>query len=103
MNRRSVGRATNNGRVRIVAAPGWFAPGRSPARTGHLYQGRFKAFPIENDEYLLKVLRSVERNPLRANLVKEAEAWPWSSLWFRRYDANVAARLCGWPKAMPED
>ena len=81
MNRRSFGRATNDGRVRIVAAPGWFAPGRSPARTGHLYQGRFKAFPIENDEYLLKVLRSVERNPLRANLVKQAEAWPWSSLW----------------------
>ena len=33
---------------------------------GHLYQGRFKSFPIEQDEHLLSVLRYVERNPLRA-------------------------------------
>ena len=37
--------------------------------TGHLYQGRFKAFPIAEDEHLLTVLRYVERNPLRANPV----------------------------------
>ena len=48
--------------------------------SGHLWQGRFKAFPVEGDEHLLTVLRYVERNPLRAGLVDRAEAWPWSSL-----------------------
>ena len=48
--------------------------------TGHLYQGRFKAFPIQTDQHLLTVLRYVEANPLRARLVKRAEDWAWSSL-----------------------
>ena len=48
--------------------------------SGHVWQGRFKAFPIQQDEHLLTVLRYVERNPLRANLVRRAEAWRWSSL-----------------------
>ncbi len=50
---------------------------------GPLYQGRFKSFPIEEDDHLLTVLRYAERNPLRANMVQEAEAWRWSSLWHR--------------------
>jgi len=41
---------------------------------------RFKAFPIQQDEHLLTVLRYVERNPLRAGLVARAEDWLWSSL-----------------------
>ncbi len=48
--------------------------------SGHVWQGRFKAFPIQKDEHLLTVLRYVERNPVRANLVRRAERWPWSSL-----------------------
>ena len=48
--------------------------------SGHLWQGRFKAFPIEHDDHLLTVLRYAERNPLRAGLVTQAQAWPWSSL-----------------------
>jgi putative transposase len=48
--------------------------------TGHLYQGRFKAFPIQTNHHLLTVLRYVEANPLRARLVPRAEAWNWSSL-----------------------
>lgn len=47
--------------------------------SGHVWQGRFKAFPIEEDEHLWTVLRYVERNALRANLVGRAEAWPWGS------------------------
>jgi putative transposase len=50
---------------------------------GHVWQGRFKAFPIQADEHLLTVLRYVERNPLRADLVKRAEQWRWSSLALR--------------------
>ena len=46
---------------------------------GHLYQGRFRSFPIEADDHLLTVLRYVERNPLRAKLVKRAERWRWGS------------------------
>jgi len=47
---------------------------------GHVWQGRFRAFPIQPDDHLLTVLRYVERNPLRAGLVRAAENWPWSSL-----------------------
>lgn len=48
--------------------------------SGHVWQGRFKAFPIQADEHLLAVLRYVEGNALRAGMVKEPELWPWSSL-----------------------
>ncbi len=48
---------------------------------GRIWQGRFKAFAIEQDAHLLTVMRYTERNPLRANLVERAEQWPWSSLY----------------------
>ena len=47
--------------------------------SGHIWQGRFRAFPVEADEHLLTVLRYVERSPVQANLVARAERWPWSS------------------------
>jgi len=48
--------------------------------SGHVWQGRFKAFPIQQDDHLLTVLRYIERNPLRAGLVARADDWLWSSL-----------------------
>ena len=50
--------------------------------SGHVWQGRFKAFPIESDQHLLTVLRYVERNPVRAKSlpIRKAERWPWSSV-----------------------
>jgi putative transposase len=48
--------------------------------SGHVWQGRYKAFPIQEDEHLLAVLRYIERNALRAQLVGRAEDWAWSSL-----------------------
>ena len=51
--------------------------------TGHLYQGRFKSFPVQQDDYLLRVLRYVERNALRANLVSMAEEWRWGTAYLR--------------------
>ena len=48
--------------------------------TGHVWQGRFKAFPVQDDDHLVSVLRYVERNALRAELVSRAENWKWSSL-----------------------
>ena len=50
------------------------------AGMGHVYQGRFKSFPIAADEHLATVLRYVERNPVRAKLVPAAEQWRWGSL-----------------------
>ena len=49
---------------------------------GHVWQGRFKSFPIQQDGHLLSVLRYVLRNPVRAGLVEHAMDWPWSSLRF---------------------
>jgi len=48
--------------------------------SGHVWQGRFKAFPIQNDEHYLTVLRYVERNPLRGGITKRSQDWEWSSL-----------------------
>ena len=48
--------------------------------TGPLYQGRYKSFPVQEDQHFLTVCRYVERNALRANLVKRSEDWPWSSM-----------------------
>ena len=47
---------------------------------GHLYQGRFKSFPVQDDGHYLTVKRYIEANPLRAKLVKRAEEWRWSSI-----------------------
>jgi putative transposase len=48
---------------------------------GHLWQGRFKAFPCQDDAHLLTVLRYVERNALTAGLVNKAEEWKFGSLY----------------------
>jgi len=45
---------------------------------GHLWQGRFASFPME-ETYLLAAARYVEMNPVRAHLVADAASWPWSS------------------------
>ena len=47
--------------------------------SGHVWQGRFKAPPIEDGDHLLTVLRYVEANPLRAGMVADAALYPWSS------------------------
>jgi len=48
---------------------------------GHLYQARFKSFPIESDDhYYYTAVRYVECNALRAGLCECAEAWRWGSL-----------------------
>ena len=48
--------------------------------SGHVWQGRFKAFPVESDDHYWTVLRYVERNPLRADMVQRSQDWEWSSL-----------------------
>ena len=53
--------------------------------SGHVWQGRFKAFSIQDDDHLAAVLPYVERNPLRTELVDRAKDWRWSSrpAWIR--------------------
>jgi hypothetical protein len=48
-------------------------------RTGHLFQGRYKAILIQKDSHLLEVCRYVVLNPVRARMVERPEAWKWSS------------------------
>ena len=72
--------------------------------TGPVYQGRFKSFPVESDGHFLTVARYVERNALRANLVKRAQDWRWSSLRRRlERDKSVSRMLSEWPVPRPSD
>jgi putative transposase len=63
---------------------------------GHLWEGRFKSFPIQRDGHLLTVLRYILRNPVRAGLVPRTDQWPWSSLQHRTL-------LDPWPVETPPD
>jgi putative transposase len=49
---------------------------------GHLFQGRYKAFVIEKETYLLQVARYIILNPIRAKLVDHPKDWKWSSYRF---------------------
>jgi len=79
----------------------WHAFRRS-AGTGHLYQGRFKSFVVQDDTHFLTVCRYVEANALRAKLVERAENWRWGSLW-QQYHHECGPRLHEWPVARPRD
>jgi len=76
---------------------------------GHLYQGTYKSFPIQDGEHLLTVCRYVERNALRAGLVGpapdgRAEHWTWCSAWRRDHPAVTADKppLSDWPAPRPK-
>lgn len=65
---------------------------------GHLYQGRYKSFPVQTDEHFLQVARYIERNPLRAKLVEQAQEWRWSSLYRRHVGTKKDKEfLSPWP------
>ena len=69
---------------------------------GHLYQGRFKSFPVEDNDDFYQVMRYVERNALRADLVRRAEDWRWGSLWRRIHGTpDQRAILASWPVVKP--
>jgi putative transposase len=61
-------------------------------------QGRYKSFPVEREEHVLTVCRYVERNALRARLVRRAENWRGSILWRREQgDPKRVEWLSAWP------
>lgn len=69
--------------------------------SGRLWQGRFKAFLIQEDYHLITVMRYVERNALRAGLVARAEDWHWSSLRWRTMQGKGQIELAQPPVALP--
>lgn len=69
--------------------------------TGAVYQSRYKAIPVQTEQYFLTLCRYVERNALRAGLVARAEAWPWGSLAAREKNCH-AIPLSVWPILRPE-
>ncbi len=75
---------------------------RGNVGTGPIYQGRYKAFPVSTDRYFYTLMRYVERNALRANLVTRAEQWRWSSLHQREIgDHRSPVPLADWPLPPP--
>jgi REP element-mobilizing transposase RayT len=66
---------------------------RRHRRSGHLFQGRFKAVLVDADSYLLELTRYVVLNPVRAHRVNRAGDWPWSSYRATTGDAEAPAWL----------
>ncbi len=69
--------------------------------SGHIYQGCFRSFPIQDDDHLLTVLRYIERNALRTGLVTRAQDWLWCSAAPARpglpvLDPGPVVRPAGW-------
>ena len=52
---------------------------RAHHRVGHVYQGPYKAILVERETYLLELSRYIVLNPVRAEMVRSAKDWPWSS------------------------
>ena len=62
---------------------------RSNNRVGHVFQGRYKGILVEKQSYLLELARYIVLNPVRAEMVRSAREWPWSS--YRATAGQVSA------------
>jgi putative transposase len=90
-------------RLTVTHAARW-QRSRQRVGLGHVYQGRFKSFPVQHDDHFYQVVRYVERNPVRARLVANAAEWRWSSLWVREHGAAAQRALFSdWPVPIPRD
>ena len=88
-------------RLTVTHATRW-ARAKRRVGYGHVYQARFKSFPIQTDEHFYQALRYVERNAKRAKLVRRAVDWRWGSLWIcQRGIAEQKAWLSPWPVPRP--
>lgn len=88
--------------VTVTHTQRWHAA-HGTSGTGHLYQGRFKSFPVQDSWRYLSVMQYVEANPLRAGLVERADQWPWSSLAIRCGAEEKEIALDTGPKRLPAD
>jgi len=61
------------------------------SRTGHLFQNRYKSEAVNNEQYLLHVLRYIHQNPIKAGLVNNLEDYNWSSYksYLRGYEQEL--------------
>ena len=69
---------------------------------GYVYQGRYRAVPVQTSTSLIRVSRYVERNALRKNLVRCAEDWAWGSLYDRCNNRHTIP-LAPWPIPQPDN
>jgi putative transposase len=79
--------STSKGLPKLMQAVGRrYVPyfNRRHARTGGLWEGRYRSFVIESESYLLRCMRYVELNPVRARVVEHPRDYEWSS-----YHANA--------------
>jgi len=58
-------------------------------KVGHVFQGRFKSILVDGDSYLKELARYIVLNPVRAQMVRSAKEWRWSS-----YRATVGTVAC---------
>ena len=71
---------------------------------GHLYQGRYKSFPVQSDDHFLTINRYVERNAYTANLCDSPEAWKWNSLYHWSRETLLSGQLLSpWPIPRPSN
>lgn len=71
---------------------------------GPLYQGRYKSFLVDTDNYYLALIKYIERNPVRAKLVSVCEEWKWGSAWRRIHGERPQQRLLDvLPQALPDN
>ncbi len=67
---------------------------------GHLYQGRYKSFPVQSDGHFLTVCRYTERNAYHAKLCTSPELWKWGSLHHWNARTPLGSKLLSpWPIA----
>jgi putative transposase len=71
------------------------------AGIGHVYQGRFKSFPVQSNQYYLSVMRYIESNPVRADLVKDSRNWRYSSLAVKNDPGKNTPKLNAGPLKLP--
>lgn len=89
--------------VTLTHTQRWHA-NRASAGTGHLYQGRFKSFAVQDDAHFLAVCRYVEANAMRGGLVLRAEDWRWCSLrGLCSGYSDKEPRVDDWPMPRPVD
>lgn len=88
------------GWVTMTHAQRWHAAHGTTGH-GHLYQGRFKSFPVQGDRHFQILCRYVEANALRAGLSKKAQDWRWCSLSRRGTPESDTPPLHEWPVPRP--
>lgn len=57
---------------------------RKMERSGHVFEGRYKATPVQDERYLLSLIRYIHRNPVRAKMCNQVYVYRWSSDHFYR-------------------